>query len=63
MAFQRVVASGWLAADRSDELISGAERHTVDPDVWVAVAKMFAAVGRASTGSRSELAAGDIVSR
>ena len=63
VAFQRVVAAGWLAADRSDELISGAERHTANPDVWVAVAKMFAAVGRASTGSRSELAAGDIVSR
>jgi hypothetical protein len=46
VAFQRVVASGWLAADRSDELISGAERHTANPDVWVAVAKMFAVVGR-----------------
>ena len=46
VAFQRVVASGWLAADRSDELISGAERHTASRDVWVAVAKMFAVVGR-----------------
>ena len=46
VAFQRVVASGWMAADRSDELISGAERHTESPEVWVAVAKMFAVVGR-----------------
>ena len=46
VAFQRVVAAGGLAADRSDELISGAERHTANPDVWVAVAKMFAVVGR-----------------
>ena len=45
-AFRRVVASGWLTADRSDQLISGAERHTAIPDVWVAVAKMFAVVGR-----------------
>jgi len=46
VAFQRVVAAGRLDADRSDELISGAERHTASPDVWVAVAKVFAAVGR-----------------
>jgi 2-polyprenyl-3-methyl-5-hydroxy-6-metoxy-1,4-benzoquinol methylase len=45
-AFPRVVAARLLTADRSDELISGAERHTANPDVWVAVAKMFAVVGR-----------------
>jgi 2-polyprenyl-3-methyl-5-hydroxy-6-metoxy-1,4-benzoquinol methylase len=46
VAFPRAVAAGLLAADRSDELICGAEGHTANPDVWVAVAKMFAAVGR-----------------
>ena len=46
VAFPNVVAAGLLTAERSDELISGAERHTASPDVWVAVAKMFAAVGR-----------------
>jgi hypothetical protein len=46
VAFTRVMAAGLLAADRSGELISGAERHTENPDVWVAVAKMFAVVGR-----------------
>jgi 2-polyprenyl-3-methyl-5-hydroxy-6-metoxy-1,4-benzoquinol methylase len=46
VAFQRVVADGWLTAERSDELLSGAERCTASPDVWVAVAKMFAVVGR-----------------
>ena len=45
-AFPRVVAAGLLTADRSDELISGAERHTAHAEVWVAVAKMFAVVGR-----------------
>lgn len=42
----RGVAAGLLTAERSDELIAGAERHTANPDVWVAVAKMFAVVGR-----------------
>jgi 2-polyprenyl-3-methyl-5-hydroxy-6-metoxy-1,4-benzoquinol methylase len=46
VAFPRVVAAGLLTAERSDELIAGAERFTANPDVWVAVAKMFAVVGR-----------------
>ena len=40
------VAAGMLTSERSDELIAGAARHTASPDVWVAVAKMFAVVGR-----------------
>jgi hypothetical protein len=35
-----------VTAERSDELIAGAERHTRNPVVWVAVAKIFAVVGR-----------------
>ena len=46
VAFPRAVEAGLVTADRSDELIAGAERHTTNPDVWVAVAKMFAVVGR-----------------
>jgi 2-polyprenyl-3-methyl-5-hydroxy-6-metoxy-1,4-benzoquinol methylase len=46
VAFPNVVAAGMLTAERSDELVSGAERHTASPDVWVAVAKMFAVIGR-----------------
>ena len=42
----RAVPAGVVTAERSDELIAGAERHTTDPDVWVAVAKIFAVVGR-----------------
>jgi hypothetical protein len=45
-ASPRVVAAGLLTADRRDELMSSAERHTANPDVWVAAAKMFAVVGR-----------------
>ena len=44
-ALQRAVPEGVLTMDRGMELIAGMERHTASPDVWVAVAKMFAAVG------------------
>ena len=46
VAFPRVVEAGLVTADRSDALIAGAERHTANPDVWVAVAKIFAVIGR-----------------
>lgn len=46
VAFPRAVAAGVVTAERSDELIAGAERHTTNPDVWVAVAKVLAVVGR-----------------
>ena len=42
---QRAVPEGVLSRERGTELIAGMERHTASPDVWVAVAKMFAAVG------------------
>ena len=45
VAFPRAVADGVVTQERSDELLSGAERHTAGRDVWVAVAKMFAVVG------------------
>ena len=32
--------------ERGMELISGMEQHTANPEVWVAVAKMFAVIGR-----------------
>ena len=32
--------------ERGEELIAGMERHTANPDVWVAMAKMFAVVGK-----------------
>jgi hypothetical protein len=44
-ALQRAVPEGVVSMDRGMELIAGMERHTASPDVWVAVAKMFAAVG------------------
>jgi SAM-dependent methyltransferase len=44
-ALQRAVPEGVLSMDRGMELIAGMEEHTANPDVWVAVAKMFAAVG------------------
>jgi SAM-dependent methyltransferase len=44
-ALQRAVPEGVVSMDRGMELIAGMERHTANPDVWVAVAKMFAVVG------------------
>ena len=32
--------------ERGMELITAMEKHTANPEVWVAVAKMFAVVGR-----------------
>ncbi|NOT27663.1 MAG: methyltransferase domain-containing protein [Acidobacteria bacterium] len=46
-ALQRAVSEGVITMDRGLELIAGMERHTASPDVWVAVAKMFAVVGSA----------------
>lgn len=43
---QRAVPEGVVSMDRGMELIAGMERHTASPDVWVAAAKMFSAVGR-----------------
>ncbi len=45
-ALQRVVPEGVLSMDRGKDLIAGMEKHTANADVWVAVAKMFAVVGR-----------------
>ena len=42
----RHVAEGVISEERDRELVEGMGRHTASPDVWVAVAKMFAAVGR-----------------
>jgi hypothetical protein len=44
-ALPRVVESGLVTAEHADALITCAERHTESRDVWVAAAKMFAAVG------------------
>lgn len=47
-ALQRAVPEGVISMERGKDLIAGMERHTASPDVWVAVAKMFAAVGKAA---------------
>lgn len=44
-ALQRAVPEGVVTMDRGLELIAGMEKHTANPHVWVAVAKMFAVVG------------------
>lgn len=44
-ALPRVAAAGLLTAEQGEALITAAERHTASRDVWVAAAKMFAAVG------------------
>lgn len=44
-ALQRAVPEGAITLDRGMELIAAMERHTANPGVWVAVAKMFAVVG------------------
>jgi len=44
VALQRAVPEGVIGMERGMELIAGMERHTANPDVWVAVAKMFAVV-------------------
>jgi 2-polyprenyl-3-methyl-5-hydroxy-6-metoxy-1,4-benzoquinol methylase len=45
LALQRAVPEGVITMERGKELIAGMEQHTANPDVWVAVAKMFAVVG------------------
>jgi 2-polyprenyl-3-methyl-5-hydroxy-6-metoxy-1,4-benzoquinol methylase len=45
-ALQRAVPEGIITMERGMELLADMERHTASPDVWVAVAKMFAVVGR-----------------
>jgi SAM-dependent methyltransferase len=45
-ALQRAVREGVVSRDRGTELLAGMERHTASPDVWVAVAKMFAVMAR-----------------
>ena len=45
-ALQRAVPEGVVTLERGMELIAGMEKHTANLDVWVAVAKMFAVVGR-----------------
>lgn len=45
-ALERAVPSGVMTMERGEELIAGMARHTANPDVWVAMAKMFAGVGR-----------------
>ena len=45
-ALQRAVPEGIISMERGMELLADMERHTASPDVWVAVAKIFAVVGR-----------------
>ena len=45
-ALPRAAETGVVATEQAEALIAGAERHTASPEVWVATAKMFAAVGR-----------------
>jgi SAM-dependent methyltransferase len=51
-ALQRAVPEGVISMDRGMELIAGMERHTASADVWVAAAKMFAAVGHKEMSAR-----------
>ena len=44
-ALPRVAEAGLLTAQQGEALMTAAERHTESRDVWVAAAKMFAAVG------------------
>jgi SAM-dependent methyltransferase len=46
VTLQRAVPSGVIKMERGQELIAGMERHTASTNVWVAMAKMFAAVGK-----------------
>jgi SAM-dependent methyltransferase len=39
------VKAGSMTEEKGDELLAGMAAHNARPDVWVAVAKMFAAVG------------------
>lgn len=46
LVLQRVVREGVISQDRGTELLADMERHTANPQVWIAVAKMFALIGR-----------------
>ncbi len=45
-ALPYVVAAGSVTPAEGEDLIAGMAAHDARPDVWIAVAKMFAAVGR-----------------
>ena len=45
-ALPHVVKAGSIAPAEGEELIAGMATYDARPDVWIAVAKMFAAVGR-----------------
>lgn len=44
-ALQRAAQEGVITMERGMELIAGMQEHPANAEVWVAVAKMFAAVG------------------
>jgi SAM-dependent methyltransferase len=45
-ALPSLIAAGSATPDEGAEVIAGMATHDARPDVWIAVAKMFAAVGR-----------------
>jgi len=45
-ALQRAVPEGVVTMERGMELIAGMEKHTANPEAWVAVAKMLVVVGK-----------------
>lgn len=45
-ALQRAVPEGVIGQDRGMELLADMQRHTANSEVWVAVAKIFALIGR-----------------
>jgi SAM-dependent methyltransferase len=45
-ALQRAVPEGVITMERGMELIAGMEKHTANPEVWVAVAKTFVVIGK-----------------
>ena len=45
-ALPNIVKAGSVDPNEGEELIAGLTAHTQRPDVWIAVPKMFAAVGR-----------------
>ena len=50
---QRAVPEGVISLERGSEIISILEQHIKDPTTWMAVAKMFAAVGSRPVSARS----------
>ena len=45
-ALQRAVPECVVTMERGMELIAGMEKHTANPEAWVAVAKMLVVVGK-----------------